>query len=254
MAYYLVTTDAGMTREVEKWMRAPKEVRREIKRAAKENPTCDAQAKVNHDRALRALVCLVNANFGFGDYWLTLTYAQEYAPTEEGREQDYRKFMARLRGLYKKAGVPLKYIATCNEPGHRPHIHILCSKGVSLEDISLLWPYGRIGFKLLDASGQYRKLAEYIFKHGKTEGKRGWRPSRNLERPKPRVKEISARRWREEPTAPKGWMIDKTSPIERGVNPVTGAEYLRYTLIRIDVGQCRPARPCAGARATTMRN
>lgn len=237
--YYIRETDAGMTREVEKWVRAPKEVRREMKRAAKRNPTAAAQEKVNRDRALRALVCLVNANFCEGDYWLTLTYAKEYAATEDGCRKDYETFMRKLRALYKKAGVLLKYIAICNEPGHRPHIHILCSKGVELQKIAKLWEYGRIGIKLLDDSGQYRKLAEYIFRHGNAQKGRSWNPSQNLERPKVKEREINARHWREQVTAPKGWMLDKTSPIERGVNPVDGTEFLRYTLIKIEKsGKC----------------
>lgn len=236
MAYYLRTIDAGMTREVEKWARAPKEIRREMKRAAKTNPTREAQEKVNRDRALRALVCLVNANFGFGDYWLTCTYSPEYAVTEENCRKDYKKIMRKLRVLYKKAGVQLKYISICNEPGHRPHIHILCSKGVALEKIAALWEYGHMGIKLLDASGQYRLLAEYIFRHGSAQAdSNNWFCSKNLERPKVKEREINARHWREQVTAPKGWTLDKTSPIERGVNPIDGTEFLRYTLIKTNV-------------------
>lgn len=250
MAYYIVTTDAGMTREVEKWKCATKEKKRNISRAAKLNPTGDAQVKVNRDRALRSLVCLVNANFKAGDYWLTLTYAREFCPNDDDCKTDYKKFMRKLRLLYKKAGIPLKYIATCNEPGHRPHIHILCSKGVELEEIAALWKYGRMGIKLLDSSGQYRKLAEYIFKHGE-KGKRSWLPSKNLIHPKAKQKQVNAKHWREELTAPKGFMIDKTSPIERGVNPVTGAEYLRYTLIRPENVE---SRCLARTRATAIGN
>ena len=233
MAYFLNTIDAGKTREVEKWRKAPKEVRREINRAARLNPTTEAQAKVNRNRALRKLICLVNANFGFGDFWLTFTYAREYMPTDESCDKDYKKLMAKLRALYKKAGVPFKYIAVYGQPGHRPHIHLLCSKGVDLEEIAALWECGRVGIKLLDNRGQYRGLAEYIFKHGKDRDGKSWFSSRNLIHPKEKVKEINAKRWRDEPTAPKGFMIDKTSPIEQGVNPITGAEYLRYTLIRL---------------------
>lgn len=234
MGYFISTVNAGMTREITKWRKAAKGVRKNIKRAKKSNPTRAAQVQVNREHARRHLRWTVNDNFTAGDYWLTFTYAREYAPTDESAVEEYKKLLRRLRALYRKAGAVLKYIAVCGEPGHRPHIHILCNKGVSAEAIQSLWSFGRVTFKLLDASGQYRALAEYIFKHSDCDERKGKRynTSKNLTHPEPTEKETNAKTWREEPTAPKGFMIDKTSPIERGVDAVTGAEYMRYTLIK----------------------
>ena len=165
MAYFIREVIAGMVKEVEKWKRPTKEARREAKRAAKLNPTSEAQAKVNRENALRRLRLDINENFKARDYWLTFTYAREYAPTDESCEQDYKKLMRAIRKEYKKAGIEMKYISVCNQPGHRPHIHLLISKGIALDAIQGLWPYGRIDITLLDESGQYKALADYIFKH-----------------------------------------------------------------------------------------
>lgn len=250
MAYLIRTVDAGMTREIEKWKRPTKEARREARRAAKANPTSEAQAKVNRENALRRLRLDINENFKPGDYWLTFTYAREYEPTDENCEEDYKKLMRWVRREYKRLGIECKYVAVCNQKGRRPHIHLLITKGMALELFQQLWQFGRIDIKFLDQSGQYAALAEYIFKHyeGKS-GKKRWNASKNLVHPQFKERESSANNWRQEPTAPKGWMIDKASGIERGVNPITGAEYQRYTLIRLpEKGKSREkaARVCAG--------
>ena len=251
MGYFMREVIAGAVKEIEKWKKPTREAKREAKRVAKTNKTNEAQAKVNRENALRRLRWDINANFEPGDYWLTFTYAREYTPTDESCEQDYQKLMRKLRKTYRRAEVEFKYIAICNEPERRPHIHLLVKQGVDLRVIQALWEYGHIGIKLLDESGQYKALAEYIFKHSANkEGKKKWYASKNLIHPQPKECEVSAKNWKEDIKPPKGWMIDKSVEIEKGVNPITGAEYIRYSLVKIaNVEKCRDknARVCAGA-------
>lgn len=251
MGYFMREVIAGAVREIEKWKKPTREAKRQAQRAAKLNESSDAQKKVNLENSLRRLRWDINANFEPGDYWLTFTYAREYAPTDESCEQDYKKLIRKMRTLYRRAGVELKYVSICNEPERRPHIHLLVKKGVDLQEIQSLWAYGHIGIKLLDESGQYKQLAEYIFKHsaGK-EGRKKWFSSKNLVHPQPVEREMSAKNWKDEIKPPKGWAIDKTVEVERGVNPITGAEYIRYSLIKIQQVEKRGsknARVCAGA-------
>ncbi len=256
MAYFLKTVDAGITREVERWKKAPPEKRREARRAAKENPTPPEMANVNRTNAFNRLRWYVNGNFVPGDYWLTLTYLAGTWPTLDQAISDYRNFMRRLNRLYDRHGIVLKYISVTEQrPGRKPHHHILLPQGVPLGEIQAIWPHGHINVKPLDGTGQYAAVAAYIFKHTDCLERRGkrWNNSQNLERPAPKERAVSARRWREEPTAPKGWMIDKATPIERGVNPITGAEYLRYTLLRLPVDKSRHSGSRVRAGATTMR-
>lgn len=234
MSYFIREVITGSVMEVEKWKKPTKEARRQTKREAKANKTSDAQAKVNRENALRRLRWDINANFAKGDYWLTFTYTRDHEPTDESCREDYRRLMRKMRTLYKKAGAEFKYIAICNEPERRPHIHVLVKKGVSLEEIQTIWGYGHIHIKLLDESGQYRQLADYIFKHSAgIEGKKKWYSSKNLFHPQPKERESSANSWREDIKPPKGWMIDKTVEIEKGINPITGAEFIRYSLVKI---------------------
>lgn len=256
MAYFIREVRAGMTREIEKWKRPSKEVRREAKRAAKLHPTCDAQAKVNRENALRRLRLDINENFGHNDYWLTFTYTREYAPTDESCEADYQKLMRAVRREYKRAGLEMKYVAVYNQPGHRPHIHLLITKGIDLQVFQSLWKYSRINIKFLEESGQYAALAEYIFKHSEgKEGKKRWNASKNLIHPQFKERESGAASWREDPVIPNGWMLDKVSGIERGANPINGIEYQRYTLIKMpEIEKSRGTDVRARAGVTTMRN
>ena len=255
-AYFLKTVDAGATREIERWKKAPKEKRREVKRAAKANPTPPEMENVNRKNALNKLRWIINGNFVPGDYWICLTYFTLTCPALDQSLDDYSKFMRELRKLYAKYGITLKYVSvTERRPTHKPHHHIALPQGVPLGEIQAIWPHGHINVKPFDQTGQYNQVAIYIFKHTEIPGYRGkrWNGSKNLTRPEPKEREIQAKHWREEPTAPKGWMIDKTMPIERGVNPITGAEYLRYSLIRLPVDKCRRSGPRVRAGATTIR-
>lgn len=235
MGYFIREARAGMTREIEDWKRPSKEVRREAKRAAKLYPTGEAQVKVNRDNALRRLRLDINDNFGHNDYWLTFTYTKEYAPTDESCEEDYQRLMRAVRREYKRAGIEMKYVAVCNQRGHRPHIHLLITKGIDLQVFQSFWKYARINIKFLDESGQYAALAEYIFKHskGKEKSKKRWYASKNLVHPEFKERKSSANSWRKDPVVPKGWMLDKERGVEMGINPINGIEYRRYTLIKI---------------------
>lgn len=136
---------------------------------------------------------------------------------------------------------------------HRPHHHLILPQGVPVGELQAIWPFGRIRVTPLDGTGQYRRLASYMMEHtARLRGKKKWNSSKNLEHPRAKEREVAAKHWKDAVTAPKGWRIDKESGIERGVNPVTGAEYLRYTLIRtepnekIHKSQHRGPRVCAG--------
>lgn len=251
MGYFIREVITGSVMEVEKWKRPTKEARRQARRERKQNKTTPAQEKVNHENAKRRLRWDINENFAPGDYWLTFTYGRDHEPTDESCKEDYQRLMRKLRALYKRAGVDMKYIAICNEPERRPHIHLLVKKGVPLEMIQALWGYGHMHIKLLDGSGQYRQLADYIFKHSAgIAGKKKWYASKNLVHPQPKERESGASGWREDIRPPKGWMLDKSVEVEKGLNPITGAEFIRYSFVKIPKVEKRGnenARVCAGA-------
>ena len=259
MGYMISQVKAGAVIEIEKWKRCSRERRRELKRSGKVNPTREAQQKVNDERAFKKCRLLVNENFRVGDYWLTFTFASEFKPSFDLLTEEYPKMIRKLRTLYRRVDVEFKYISPAIDYGRRPHLHMLLPQGVALSDIHEAWPFGRIHIKLLDESGSYYKLAEYIFNHGGEDyrGKR-WNQSKNLKTPVEKVREVKANAWREEPAAPKGYMIDKTYPIKRGVNPINGDEYLKYAVVALPTekkGNSRggQARVCAGVTSNALK-
>ena len=65
------------------------------------------QQRLNGKHSRRYLVQLVNANFGAGDWLLTLTYAPEYLPASfEEACRRMEKFIDRLRAACKRADLP----------------------------------------------------------------------------------------------------------------------------------------------------
>ncbi len=237
MPYDKITTDAGRTREVELRQRAIRnrsagEVGEEWHR-----PSPEEIERVNRCNALRRLRQIINANFGPDDIWVTFTYRKGLRPTTAEALSHYPKLARDVRKLYADAGTPLPYVAVTEErPWKKPHHHMILP-GIKLSKLQALWPYGHVNARPLDASGQYRKLAEYIFAHTDIPERAGnrWKCSKGLERPQPKKKSIKAKHWREGIKIPKGWMLDPQTEPERGRNPYSGAEYLRYTLISLEI-------------------
>ncbi|MDF3004099.1 MAG: hypothetical protein K0S22_571 [Oscillospiraceae bacterium] len=236
MPYYMKTTDAGKTREIEKRQRAVRSSSAEGTGEEWHKPSPEEIERVNRCNARRRLRLILNANYGSDDIWVTFTYRKDLRPTTAVALAHYPKLMRDIRKLYASEGIPLRYVAVTEErPWKKPHHHMVLP-GIMLRKLQALWPYGHVNVRPLDASGQYRKLAEYIFVHTDIPERAGdrWKCSKGLDRPKPKQKTIKAKHWREGIKVPKGWMLDPQTEPERGRNPYNGAGYLRYTLIRLE--------------------
>ncbi len=157
-------------------------------RRNKSKPCSEIQAKINERNSLNTLKRIVRLNFTEQDIALHLTYGRESLDlTDENQvRSNLDRFMRRLRRLYKKAGVALKYISV-TEKGKkraRPHHHLIISGGVDRDEIEKLWGHGyantrRLRFGEDGCAG----LARYIAK-GRC-GYRRWNASRNLAHPEP---------------------------------------------------------------------
>ena len=73
----------------------------------------------------------------------------------------------------------------------------------AIEELTRLWPHGRVILSALDNDADYTGLAHYITKES-GQGKR-WSQSRNLQKPITRRKEIKSRTHR--PRPPKGYLL-----------------------------------------------
>ena len=235
----------GKTVWVEKYQRRayPKGEKRERRKS----PTPEQKQKENDRQARRQLNRKLDANFGEDDYFTTLTY-KGTAPTQEEAKQRLDKFIRGIRADYRKLGSELKYIVVTEWQGKRIHHHIVIN-GIA-ETPKLLkkhWPYGRPDMKLLDESGDYAMLADYLvketeksFRDPESQRKQRYTCSRNLINPEPERKKIKAKSFRKTPKPPKGYAIVDGSLVS-GVSEVSGYKYQYYKLIRVSEVEDEPS-------------
>ncbi|MCR4711492.1 MAG: hypothetical protein K5707_04260 [Clostridia bacterium] len=208
------------------------------KRSKARIPSTEQQVKYNDIVAERNARRMINHNFGYGDGHYTLTYAETIAP--EVADAQLAGFIRRLRYRMRKQGKQLKYFAVTEYENHRIHHHII----LNTDDVALvsgLWQAGHVRATMLDRSGDYKKLANYLlketqksFRKPERHRKRRYSASRNLIRPEVRRETVSADYLYDDPKPIKGYYIDKDS-IHRYQHPVTECEHLEYTMIAIDL-------------------
>lgn len=207
MPYIIEVVQAGKTIEVMKYY-SSRYGKKGIKRGKRQNLTKEEQIKVNKRAAEKKLRRLINENFQEGDTHLVLDYRKERRPA--GRKQmraDADDFLKEMRKLYKRHGIPFKYIHVM-EIGKKGALHhhlvINTPEEISQQAIVRCWKgRGRTHHNPLDDTGQYAKLAAYLIKQSDgmlrdpeaLQGKR-WNSSRNLRKPKV---------LRKEPIKDKGW-------------------------------------------------
>lgn len=114
MGYRTKTTKAGPRLETEIYPIFGREQTGRL-RAARQNATPEAVAKLNYERSRRYMIQLADANFTEEDISLTLTYNGQ-PPEYEEAQKDIRNFLARVKRLREKRGMePLKYIYTIED-------------------------------------------------------------------------------------------------------------------------------------------
>ena len=112
--------------------------------------------EANRRQAVKKFVRIINTNFGPEDYFVTLTYNEDFAPlTLEQAEKDITKFFNRVKYHIKKNGgnpKKFKYAYTPQVVTYKTgiyaglqnyHFHIFMSNaGMSAEEIKSLWKFG----------------------------------------------------------------------------------------------------------------
>ena len=100
--------------------------------------TTEAQARVNQMRRRRYVTRIVNLNFDARSIMLELDYAPGvYTDSMDEAKRHIRNYIRRIKRLYEKQGVVLKYIYTTErgEESGRVHHHLIVSGGVSKEEL-----------------------------------------------------------------------------------------------------------------------
>lgn len=178
-----------VTYTTEQERRLPKRSKREI--------TVEKIRRQNHKNQERSLRQIINANFDDTDYFAAFTYAQQ-PPDRETAKKDINRYLERLRRLYKKRGVKLKYIVVTGggrekEKGEgltRLHHHVVIGSAggaVTRDEIEAMWKEGRRFCGMLQAGDEgYGSLAHYLAKRHRKDMETGehlYRSSRNLIHP-----------------------------------------------------------------------
>ena len=228
---------AGKTKEVNRYY-SSKFNKKGYKRQKKQKETSEKQKEVNKRQSEIKLTRDINANFRYRDWLVTLDY--RIMPDKEQMQTEIRKFLRKLRKVYKKNNMVLKYIHVMEigKKGARHHHMLINNIDPSL--ITELWEHGYMHFTPLDNTGQYKKIARYFIKYSDTymntdqelQGKR-WNSSKNLVHPVPEKRIITKRDYiRREAKSQKGYYVDKES-VEEGIHEKTGYMFFRYTLVMI---------------------
>lgn len=242
MPYFKTVIVAGKTIEVYKGY--TRKLGDHRPRSGRKKPTAEEMEKVNQKNAEARLRRLINANFGYGDFHLVLTYRPELRPEPASAKNNIIKFIRKLRAEYKKLGEDLKYIHVTEYKTTAIHHHLIINdvdnKNIS-KLVRKLWEYGNPKFTSLDGTGQYKRLAEYLIKETSKTFKshegghmQRYSCSRNLKKPVSKTTVIkNAKRWSQTPKAKKGYYIDKET-VENGISLWTGRPFQRYTMIKLN--------------------
>ena len=208
-------------------------------RSPRRKPTPEEKREENARAAERKLARKIASNFDENDFFVTLTNRAGDRPTPEEAKDRLKKFRDEMRAEYRKLGNEFKYIIVTEYKNKSIHHHAVIN-GIP-ETIQLVrkhWPYGRPDFKPLDESGEYSELAAYLiketektFREPDSVQKQRYTCSRNLIIPQPEIKQVTAKTFRKEPRAWKGYEILKESVVQ-GISKVTGYMYQYYTMIR----------------------
>ncbi len=148
--------------------------------------------KMNDKYSARYFQWLFFNNFEVGDYHLSLTFDDDHLPDtfDEGK-REVDNFIKRLRRIYQKNDVELKYLMVY-EGRHsksRLHWHLILNGGKTIDRDAIedIWKLGYANADRLRLQGEksFQKLSGYLMKEQEDSEKneRSWSSSLNLLRP-----------------------------------------------------------------------
>lgn len=242
----IVRNGAGEFRRVTKYISG--RIGTKDQRKGKVEATADRVKRWQDKRAEDICWGYLEENFQPGDCLFTPTYPPGTRKTSAEVRNDMAEFRKRLRKVYRKKGIPFKYIMSVGR-GKRGaiHSHWILPK-IDTELLEMAWqdvagtlfcPYPLCNVKHLDRSGDWTKLAAYIvkngletFRSGDPIYKRRYLTSQNLKKPRIKVEIIKAGWWKPEPRVPKGFTLMKDSL--RNDFTGSGFPYQTYTVMKLN--------------------
>lgn len=207
------------------------------KRGKKQKITTCSVKEYNRRISQKNLSMLLHHNFRPGDMHITLTYRDNRKPQEARKE--LKNFLDRLRRAHRKEGKLLKWIVVTEYKNQRLHHHLIVNQGLTLQRIREVWGQGIVWCSVLDESGDYRELANYLIKETEktfrmpgTVQRQRYSCSRTVQKPPIKEEEVSSALLLRDPKPPKGYYIDQDS-IVWGQHPETGNLYLEYVIVSL---------------------
>ena len=209
-------------------------IRTEKRRRPKKNKTPEAVAKINKINQERELTAKLNASFGPGDWWITLS--NEYETTIADSMERMSKLKRGLQRYCKKNGIPFKIVETMGigKRSGKVHHHLVMNKEIPLPVLYRYWQEEKVFAQPLKGYN-YQRVARYILKNAEeSKNRRGkymkaFRCSRQVVKPEPRVESVKRQPTYDiEDIRPRqGYQIDRDS-IRMYEHPITGAVCLEY--------------------------
>lgn len=209
-------------------------IRTEKRRRPKTNKTPEAVAKINKINQERELTAKLNASFGPGDWWITLS--NEYETTIADSMERMSKLKRGLQRYCKKNGIPFKIVETMGigQRSGKVHHHLVMNKEIPLPVLYRYWQEEKVFAQPLKGYN-YQRVARYILKNAEeSKNRRGkymkaFRCSRQVVKPEPRVESVKRQPTYDiEDIRPRqGYQIDRDS-IRMYEHPITGAVCLEY--------------------------
>lgn len=196
------------------------------KRGARRSITPAAVERNNMRLAVKRVWMLLAANFDHTCSHMTLTYAGN-APDKEQAKAEFGKFMRRLRREFRKMGEELKALYVTEYENHRIHHHIVLN-ATDVEMVDRVWKKGFVHGTVMDTSGDYHDLAEYMVKETEKTfrlddavNKQRYGHTRNLIMPVAKQEEISLSDMSDDPKPIRGYYVPKDR-VRTFEHPVTG--------------------------------
>ena len=237
MSYIQQTVKAGNVVEVRKYYDWNHGRKNRQPRGKRQERSTDKRVAYNRKLAIDRLRWKLNAGCEAGDYHITLTYSGD-APTPEEAKKDLNNYMRKLRRLYSNGGHTFQWLAVTEFQNKRIHHHLIIKQGPELMEIIKRWKHGRPKVTMLDNTGQYADLAEYLvketdktFRDPECKQKKRWSCSRNWPEPVITKKVIKASKWSATPKALKGYVLED-SKTHWGFTDY-GYPYLFYSMVSV---------------------
>ena len=199
--YETKTITSGPIREMEMY---PLFLKKNIPEEFRVKNTKKAQKNLNNKNAVKYFMRKANANFGKGDYYVTLNYPDKNRPkTYEEAKKHVRAYINKLNYEYRKQQmakegkklsdkvkkknykkIKYMYVIEISQEGKgKDHVHMIMSSELTMDQVEKSWKHGRRNnIRRIDPDDRHiTDLAEYLSKDPK--GKKRWGCSKGLKEP-----------------------------------------------------------------------